>query len=220
MPSYGRVPDSSLPLAELQKTALIRIVDDDEGLRVSYRFLLEGDGWLVRCYESAEDFLEHDCPFLPGCIILDVRMPGMSGLELQNVLAGKGIEPRIVFVSAHGTIPMAVKAVKDGAVDFLTKPVDENVLIRTIEEAVRKDLAHRSLCERREEDLRAWRRLTVREAQIASEIVQGRPNKVIADRLGISERTVQQHRGNIFHKLEVGSAAELATLASRIGLTF
>lgn len=130
------------------------------------------------------------------------------------------MRPRIVFVSAHGSIPMAVKAVKDGAVDFLTKPVDEHVLIATIEEAVRKDFSDRVQFERRQEDLRAWRRLTVREAQIAGEIVQGHPNKVIADHLGISERTVQQHRANVFHKLEVGSAAELATLASRLGIVF
>lgn len=207
-------------ITELQKKALVRIVDDDEGLRVSYRFLLEGEGWFVRCYESAEDFLENDCPFFPGCIILDVRMPGMSGLELQRFLEKQAMRPRIVFVSAHGSIPMAVKAVKDGAVDFLTKPVDEHVLIATIEEAVRKDFSDRVQFERRQEDLRAWRRLTVREAQIAGEIVQGHPNKVIADHLGISERTVQQHRANVFHKLEVGSAAELATLASRLGIVF
>ena len=182
--------------------------------------MLEGEGWFVRCYESAEDFLENDCPFFPGCIILDVRMPGMSGLELQRFLEKQAMRPRIVFVSAHGSIPMAVKAVKDGAVDFLTKPVDEHVLIATIEEAVRKDFSDRVQFERRQEDLRAWRRLTVREAQIAGEIVQGHPNKVIADHLGISERTVQQHRANVFHKLEVGSAAELATLASRLGIVF
>ena len=112
-------------ITELQKKALVRIVDDDEGLRVSYRFLLEGEGWFVRCYESAEDFLENDCPFFPGCIILDVRMPGMSGLELQRFLEKQAMRPRIVFVSAHGSIPMAVKAVKDGAVDFLTKRLSQ-----------------------------------------------------------------------------------------------
>lgn len=215
-PSRSR-SEPSLP--ELKSRSVVRIVDDDEGLRTSYRFLLEGEGWLVRCYESAEAFLEQDSPFIPGCMILDVRMPGMSGLELQHLLRERALQPRIIFVSAYGTVPMAVKTMKDGAVDFLTKPVDETVLVETIENAVRKDYAERQHQMVHEAGLRAWKRLSVREAQVALEIVRGTPNKIIADRLGISERTVQQHRANIYRKTEVTSSAELATIASRIGLT-
>lgn len=206
-------------LTELKGRSVVRIVDDNEGLRTSYRFLLEGEGWLVRSYESAEAFLEQDSPLIPGCMILDVRMPGMSGLELQHLLRERSLHPRIIFVSAYGTVPMAVKAMKDGASDFLTKPVDETVLVETIENAVRKDFKERQHRVVHEASIRAWKRLSVREAQVALEIVRGTPNKVIADRLGISERTVQQHRANIYRKTEVTSSAELATIASRIGLT-
>lgn len=216
--SFAADAPGSLSLLGLQQRSLVRIVDDDEGLRVSYRFLLEGEGWLVRSYASAEAFLEEDCPFVPGCIVLDVRMPGMSGLELQRLLLERALCPRIVFVSAHGTVPMAVKAMKDGAADFLTKPVDERVLVETIEAAVRRDLAERAAHEQQASAARAWRRLSVREAQVAAEVVRGRPNKQIADLLGISERTVQQHRTSLYRKLEVSSSAELATLAGRAGL--
>lgn len=205
-------------LESVQARCLIRIVDDDQGVRDSFQYLLEGEGWLVRTYESVEAFLERDYAGHPGCILLDVRMPGMSGLQLQSLLNERSLRPSIIFISAHGTIPMAVEAVKNGAYDFLTKPVDEDVLLDKLEAAARADLALREKEAGKAEFLAVWRRLTVRETQVAVEVATGDLNKVIADRLGISERTVQLHRANVMHKLGIRSAAELATLLTTIGI--
>lgn len=205
-------------LNELQSKSVIRIVDDDEGVRNSFRYLLEGEGWMVRTYASAEDFLEQDYPMLPGCILLDVRMPGMTGIQLQALLNQRTLRPAIIFISAHGTIPMAVNAVKDGAVDFLTKPIDEDELLRKLESAVELDIRTREAQAETAGRLAAWNRLTVRETQVAREVAKGAPNKIIADRLGISERTVQLHRANVMHKLGIRSAAELTALLIELRL--
>lgn len=206
-------------LKELQSRCVVRIVDDDEGIRRSFRYLLEGDGWLVRSFASAEEFLDRDHLEQPGCVLLDVRMEGMSGIELQRRLNQCGGHPHILFLSAHGTIPMAVQAVKEGAVDFIPKPVDEDLLLDKVEEAARLNLALADQNAAEESVRRAWRRLSVREVQVARVLAKGLPNKVIADKLGIAERTVQLHRAHLLEKLGIRSGAELAVRMTRLGLS-
>lgn len=200
-------------LHELQTRCLVRIVDDDAGVRDSYRFLLEGEGWMTKCFESAESFLKDDNPDIPGCLVLDVRMNGMSGPELHNLLIHAHSTHGIVFVSAHGTIADAVRAVKHGAVDFLSKPVDEEVLIKTVASAADKSWRSAQRCERQ----RAFERLTDREREVVTAVARGRLNKQIAGDLNISERTVQVHRANAQHKIGVKTSAELVKFIVELG---
>lgn len=213
------MPDVELNLQDIQMQCVVRIVDDDDGVRRSFRYLLEGDGWLVRTYSGAEEFLSKDHLQQAGCVLLDVRMGGISGLELQKQLQTKNFHPRIIFLSAHGTIPMAVQTIKDGAVDFLTKPVDEDVLLNKVEAAARLSLRQKQQQDQDEILHRIWRQLSVRETQVAEALVEGLPNKLVADRLGIAERTVQLHRANLLQKLGIRSTAELATCMMRLDRT-
>lgn len=201
-------------LHELQTHCLVRIVDDDAGVRDSYRFFLEGEGWMTKCFESAEAFLKDDNPDIPGCLVLDVRMNGMSGPELHNLLIHAHSTHGIVFVSAHGTIADAVRAVKHGAVDFLTKPVDENVLIETVASAAEKSWR----ATRQNEHMLAFNTLTAREREVVMAVARGRLNKQIAGDLNISERTVQVHRANAQHKIGVKTSAELVKFIVELGV--
>lgn len=197
---------------------LIRIVDDDAGVRDSYRYLIESEGWIVRTFQDAEDFLSNDDPTIPGCVVLDVRMPGLSGLELQNYLNKLSRNLPIIFVSAHGDIEMAVKAVLNGAMDFLPKPVDDEKLLAAIERAVEAGLSelqkNRSIQEAKER----WALLSPREQEVARLVAQGELNKIIADKLGITERTVQVHRANACQKLGVRNAVGLLQVIEKAEL--
>lgn len=189
------------------------IVDDDEAVRDSLRWLLEANGYRVRDFASAEAFLEAYDPDVVGVLIVDVRMPGMSGLELQEVLIARKIPLPIVFITGHGDVPMAVTTIKKGAVDFLEKPFNEadlrvivaNMFLRAQEQA---DLA----AQKREREA-MLSRLTSREQQVLERIVAGRLNKQIADDLGISIKTVEAHRANIMEKLQVATVADLMKVA-------
>ncbi|MGE4339856.1 MAG: response regulator transcription factor [Pigmentiphaga sp.] len=189
------------------------IVDDDEAVRDSLRWLLEANGYRVRDFASAEAFLEAYDPEVVGVLIVDVRMPGMSGLELQEVLIARKIPLPIVFITGHGDVPMAVTTIKKGAVDFLEKPFNEadlrvivaNMFIRAQEQS---DLA----AQKREREA-MLSRLTSREQQVLERIVAGRLNKQIADDLGISIKTVEAHRANIMEKLQVATVADLMKVA-------
>lgn len=189
--------------------ALVRIVDDDEGVRDSYRFLIESDGWLVKTYCDAQDFLEHDAPDVPGVIVLDVRMPGLTGLELQQYLKTLANDLPIIFMSAHANVEMVVSAVQNGAIDFLPKPVDDEKLLIAIEKAVNISLTNQVSRQEKAQLRAAWERLSEREKETVHWIKQGLPNKLIAREMGISERTVQVHRANVFQKLGVKSAVEM-----------
>lgn len=202
-----------LELNELQARALVRIVDDDPGVRDSYRFLLEGEGWITRTYESAESFLKSDNPLIPGCILLDLRMDGLDGAGLHKKILAEHSRLSVVFVSAHGTIQDAVKALKRGALDFLTKPVDDAVLVDAVRNAVVSSLDSATS---REFESR-YDGLTEREKEVAGAVARGSLNKQIAMDLGISERTVQIHRANALKKLGVRSSAELAKMLVEIG---
>lgn len=188
---------------------LVRIVDDDSDLRAAIRFLLESEGWEVADYYSAADFLLNDDPKIPGCLILDVRMPEMTGVELQSELKPHVREIPIVFLSAHGDIEMAVKTLHEGAVDFLTKPVQEDKLVPVISRAVKLDLIKRGLSFDHEKTKERFRELTEREKQIVLLLTKGLLNREVGERLGISTRTVEVHRARAFKKLELHTISEL-----------
>lgn len=194
-------------------SSTIYIVDDDEAVRDSLRWLLEANGYRVRAYPSAENFLEDYDPNLVGVLIADVRMPGMSGLELQEQLIARNAPLPIVFITGHGDVPMAVTTMKKGAIDFLEKPFNESdlreIVARMLEQATQR--VSKFQAQRDHEAMLA--RLTAREQQVLERIVAGRLNKQIADDLGISIKTVEAHRANIMEKLEVTTVADLMKVA-------
>ena len=190
--------------------SLIRVIDDDAEMRESLEFLLSTEGWKVRTYPSAKAFLDAVDMMVPGCMMLDIRMPDMSGLELQEVLKKKDYALPILFITAHGDITMAVDAVKKGAFDFLPKPIDDAKLLQSVEDAVALDWELRSHHQNVDGLRKDLTTLTPREREVAELVGQGLMNKVIADRLGIAEKTVQVHRGQVCRKLKVRSAVEIS----------
>jgi len=196
-----------------QIASTVYIVDDDEAVRDSLRWLLEANSYRVRAYASAEAFLAEYDDQQPGVLIVDVRMPGMSGLELQEQLIARKSTMPVVFITGHGDIPMAISTMKKGAVDFLEKPFDETALReivgRMFEQANQRLTQAKAV--RQHEAMLA--RLTSREQQVLERIVAGRLNKQIADDLGISIKTVEAHRANIMEKLQVTTVADLMKVA-------
>ena len=196
-----------------QVASTVYIVDDDEAVRDSLRWLLEANSYRVRAYASAESFLAEFDEQQPGVLIVDVRMPGMSGLELQEQLIARKSTMPVVFITGHGDIPMAISTMKKGAVDFLEKPFDETALReivgRMFEQANQRLTQAKAV--RQHEAMLA--RLTSREQQVLERIVAGRLNKQIADDLGISIKTVEAHRANIMEKLQVTTVADLMKVA-------
>ena len=199
-------------------SALVSIVDDDASVRKGLARLLKSAGYDAETFASASEYLARPRPEEPGCLLLDVRMPGLSGLELQEALARTGRRVSIVFISGHGDIPGSVKAMKSGAVDFLTKPVDDRELLGAIERAVAKALQDRREQAVTEDVHDRIKTLTAREAQVFALVVTGRLNKQIAADLGIGEKTVKVHRGRVMEKMRAGSVAELVRLADQGGV--
>lgn len=196
---------------------VIHVVDDDTAFRRSLVFLLESVGWRVASHASAEEFLAQEThPGEPlGCLVLDIRMPTMSGLELQARLHSRGTLPPIVFITGHGDVELAVQAMKHGACDFLQKPFRDQAFLDAVAAAVRRGAEDRSRSAQREEAVARLERLSPREQEVARLVAQGLPNKLVAQELDISERTVHVHRQHVMDKAEVGSAAELARLMLR-----
>ncbi len=197
------------------QAATVFIVDDDEAVRDSLRWLLEANGYRVRCYDSGERFLAELDPAMVGVIVLDVRMPGMSGLELQERLIARRSTLPIIFVTGHGDVPMAVNTMKKGAVDFLEKPFNEAELRGLIARMLQQASTQAAEETARREQEALLSRLTAREQQVLERIVAGRLNKQIADDLGISIKTVEAHRANIMEKLQVSTVADLMKVALR-----
>jgi FixJ family two-component response regulator len=197
----------------IPKKGTVYVVDDDEAVRDSLQWLLEGKDYRVRCFESAESFLSRYDAREVACLIVDIRMGGMTGLELQNRLLEINSPLPIVFITGHGDVPMAVDTMKKGAMDFIQKPFKEDQLVplveRMLEQAKGSFAEHQSAASR--EALMA--RLTIREAQVLERIVAGRLNKQIADDLGISIKTVEAHRANIMEKLSANTVADLLKIA-------
>jgi FixJ family two-component response regulator len=195
--------------AMTEETALVLIIDDDEDVREAPRELLLSVGLDAQCFGSTRELLDSACLDQAACLILDVRMPGLSGLDLQQRLAAGGIAKPIVFLTGHGDIPMSVQAMKAGAVDFLTKPVRDQTLIDAVISGIERDAAQRANACIVQRHVDRFSKLTPREGQVLREVARGRLNKQIAYDLGISEITVKLHRSNVMKKMEAASIGEL-----------
>lgn len=195
-----------------KRETLIRIVDDDDSLRDALRFVLETEGWRVADHAGAREFLTRDAPSTPGCVVLDIRMPGMSGIEAQRALLERGIDLPIIFLTGHGDIDMAVSALQEGALDFIQKPVDNERLLAVIAYAASANLAKRAGRVDAATLLERAASLTERELEIARALADGLVNREIAERLQIAQRTVEVHRAAVMRKLGIRKPAELASL--------
>ncbi|TMA77690.1 MAG: response regulator transcription factor [Deltaproteobacteria bacterium] len=198
---------------------IVFVVDDDPSVRSSTERLVRSAGFEVKTFGSAAEFLETPRPEAPACLVLVIRMPGRSGLDLQHELAGSGIQIPIIFVTGHANIPMTVRAMKAGAVEFLTKPYRRNDLLQAIRTAIDRDRDARQ--ERREalELRQRYERLTPRERDVMALVITGMLNKQIAGELATAERTVKFHRAHIMQKMKAESVAELVRMAGQLGLT-
>jgi two-component system response regulator FixJ len=198
------------------ESSLVHIVDDDDAVRDSLGLLVRSVGLQTRLYASAEEFLASFDRRLPGCLVSDVRMPGLSGLELQVRLKLLGAEIPIIFITGHGDVPMAVAALKDGAIDFVQKPFRDQDLLDRIQQALRADGDRRRVRELAERARAHAAKLTPREREVMEHVIRGHANKTIAATLGVSQRTVELHRARVMHKMGVRSLAELVRMAEGI----
>ena len=195
------------------------IIDDDRGMRRSIHDLVESIGLRAESFATGEEFLKRKSTNDPSCLVLDVRLPQMSGLDFQRRLAETGMQIPIIFVTAHGDVPMSVKALKSGAVEFLTKPFRDQDLLDAIQQALQRDHSER---ERRAEidDLQGrYHTLTAREREVMTLVVSGLLNKQIASEIGASEATVKIHRGQVMQKMQAGSVVDLVRMADKLKLS-
>jgi FixJ family two-component response regulator len=199
--------------------ALVFVVDDDAPMRESLQNLLRSVGLRVAAFASAQEFLSSPRPEGPGCLVLDVRLPGLSGLELQQHLTAGDLAMPIIFITGHGDIPMTVQAMKAGAVAFLTKPFRDQELLDAIQQALARDGAAREQRVQLEALRHRYRTLTPRERDVLARVVTGLLNKQIASKLGTSEATVKVHRQHVMAKMGAGSLAELVRMADRLGIS-
>ena len=195
-----------------EKPATVFVVDDDEAVRTSLRLLLKSVGLPVETYAAAQEFLDQFDPDRAGCLVLDIRMPGISGLELQQHLNDQHSIMPIVFITGHGDVPMAVEAMQAGAVDFIQKPFRDQDLIDRINRALEKDREMRSQLRERDEIRRRMSQLTPREREVLELVTQGKANKVIAGDLNVSQRTVEIHRARVMEKMGANSLAHLVRM--------
>lgn len=198
--------------------AMVFVVDDDAPMRDSLKNLIRSVGMQVELFASAQEFLQSKRPDLPSCLVLDVRLPGLSGLDLQKRTGDAGIEIPIVFITGHGDIPMSVRAMKAGAVEFLTKPFRDQDLLDAIQQALERDRKARDQRAALEELRRRFASLTPREQEVMKRVVAGLLNKQVGAELGTSETTVKIHRHQVMEKMRAGSLPELVRMADRLGI--
>ena len=192
---------------------LVHLVDDDEAIRRSVGFMLKTSGFHVRTYENGGELMKSAPDLEPGCILLDIRMPGMDGLEVQNALRDKGVTLPVIIMTGHGDVSLAVQAMKAGAIDFIEKPFEKAVLLSAIDHAVERLKRSASSRDRADDAAVRLQALTPREREVLDGLAQGLPNKTIAYDLGISPRTVEIHRANLMTKLGVRSLSEALRIA-------
>ena len=199
--------------------ATVFVIDDDGDVRASIQRLLKTVGLRGEAFASAQDFLRRNMPEGPSCLILDIRLPGMSGLEVQRKLIDAGLSIPVIFISAHADVDMAVRAMKFGAVEFLTKPFRPQELVDAVQQALQRDAGMQR--ERRDisELQQRYKTLTAREREVMALFVSGMPTKQIASRLGVSEVTAAVHRGHVMQKMQAGSPAELGRMAEKLNLS-
>ncbi len=198
--------------------AVAFVIDDDPSMRRALDTLLRSVGLDVRLFSSAQEFMRAERPDAPGCLVLDVRLPGMSGLAFQQELVERDVALPIIFLTGHGDVPMTARAMKAGAAEFLTKPFDEQVLLDAVHAAIERDRARRRDAASLAELKARYRALTEREREVMTFVVAGRVNKQIAAELGLSLVTVKVHRGQVMRKMLARSVPELVRMADRLGL--
>jgi FixJ family two-component response regulator len=201
----------------VEERAVVFVIDDDPSMRLALEDLVSTVGLDVRVFAAPQEFLQSKRPDAPGCLVLDVRLPGMSGLTFHKELANEGVALPVIFITGHGDIPMSVRAMKAGAVEFLSKPFHDQDLLDAIHAAIEQDRKRRLQATRLAELRERFAKLTERERQIMSLVVIGRPNKQIAAELTLSEMTVKVHRGQVMRKMHAGSLPELVRMADRLG---
>jgi FixJ family two-component response regulator len=205
--------------AKSQTAAVVFVVDDDISVRESLELLLGTEGWQVETFPSAQDFLKRPRALVPNCLVLDFSLPGLNGLELQQRVASERTDMPIIFLTGHGDVPMTVKAMKAGAVEFLTKPFGDEALLTAIRNALERSCASLAY----EAELRGlqecYATLTDREREVMALVVSGRLNKQVGGELGISEITVKAHRGKVMQKMKADSLAALVKMSQRLHLT-
>jgi FixJ family two-component response regulator len=201
----------------VEQRAVVFVIDDDPSMRLALEDLVRSVGLEVRVFAAPQEFLQSKPPDAPGCLVLDVRLPGMSGLAFQKELAKESLTLPVIFITGHGDIPMSVRAMKAGAVEFLTKPFHDQDLLDAIHAAIERDRKRRRDAVRLAELRERFATLTERERQIMTLVVIGRANKQIAAELSLSEMTVKVHRGQVMRKMHAGSLPELVRMADRLG---
>lgn len=201
-----------------EKSPTIFIVDDDPAVLTGLSRLLRSAGLTVDCFGSPQEFLDQHDPEAPGCLVLDIAMPGFNGLELQEALTTRGSAIPIIFLTGYGTVPDSVKAMKGGALDFLSKPVDEEDLLAAIRVAIEKDGLARQNRAEIDEIQERLSTLTPREREVLTHVVSGQLNKQIAFDLGTVEKTIKVHRARVMEKMKASSLAELVHLCERVGI--
>jgi len=201
-----------------ESEAVIAIVDDDPWARDGLQRLIRSAGWRAETFASAQEFLARPGTEEPSCLVLDLQLPGLSGLDLQKRMAEVGLEIPIVFLTGHGDIPASVQAMKAGAVEFLTKPFDEQDLLQAIQEAIERDRRTRQQHAEMRELQNRYESLTAREQEVMQQVVSGLLNKQVAAELNITEFTVKVHRGQVMRKMRADSLADLVRMADKLGI--